>query len=160
MFYVLYHIYVKKFQEEGLRFYDLPLNPKKVLMIRKTCCGYKDWQSLCFKFYLDVLMIYRKSCCRHNNRQGIYFMFYVLYHIHKAILKEGFMFYDLPLYPKKVLMIRKACYQYNNWQSLCFMFYFAVCFSYALCFTIVSKEDSVDGAKLETYRVYVLCFTL
>ena len=82
-------IYIKKFQEEGFRFYDLTLYPKKVLMIRKTCCGYKDGQSLCFKFYLVVLMIFRKTCCQHNNRQGFYFMFYVLYHIHKAILEGG-----------------------------------------------------------------------
>ena len=56
-------IYVKKFQEEGFRFYDLPLYQKKVLMIRNTCCGYKDGQSLCFKFYFAVLMIFRKTCC-------------------------------------------------------------------------------------------------
>ena len=59
-----------------------------------------------------------------------------------------------PLYPKKVLMITTK-------KLTEFMFYVLPCsFTYASCFTIVSTEDSVDGAILDTYRVYVLCFTL
>ena len=68
----------------------------------------------------------------------------------KRFQKEGFRFYDLPLYPKKVLMITTK-------KLTEFMFYVLPCCSFtnALCFTIVSTEDSVDGAILDTYRVYV-----
>ena len=40
------------------------------------------------------------------------------------------------------------------------LLFIVVCFAYDLCSTLISKEYSVDGALLETYRAYVLCFTL
>ena len=84
-------IYIKKFQREVFRFYDLPLYPKKVLMIRNTCCRLKNRQSLCFKFYLAVLMILRTAVVdiTIDRDYVLCFMFYVLYHIHRDILEGG-----------------------------------------------------------------------